>query len=62
MGEPASFSDVLADELRYYVYRLMDLRHGETFYVSKGKGNRLFAHARGGLSAGHEALDAVLRV
>ena len=29
-----------------YVYRLIDPRNGETFYVGKGKGNRVFAHIR----------------
>lgn len=36
--------------LKYYVYRLIDPRNGETFYVGKGTGNRVFAHA-------HEAAD-----
>jgi hypothetical protein len=33
------------------VYRLIDPRNGETFYVGKGRGNRVFAHIRvaGGL-------------
>ena len=34
-------------ELKYYVYRLVDPRNGETFYVGKGKGNRVFDHANG---------------
>ena len=33
--------------MRWYVYRLIDPRNGETFYVGKGKGNRIFAHAKG---------------
>ena len=36
-------------ELKWYVYRLVDPRNGETFYVGKGKGNRVFAHALGKL-------------
>lgn len=31
-------------QLKTYVYRLIDPRNGETFYVGKGKGNRVFAH------------------
>jgi uncharacterized protein len=33
--------------LKTYVYRLTDPRTGETFYVGKGHGNRVFAHAAG---------------
>ena len=33
-------------KLKNYVYRLIDPRNGETFYVGKGKGNRVFAHIR----------------
>jgi hypothetical protein len=30
----------LFDQLKYYVYRLLDPRTGQTFYIGKGKGNR----------------------
>jgi len=36
----------VAEQLGWYVYRLIDPRNGETFYVGKGKGNRVFAHIR----------------
>ncbi|MDD3594597.1 MAG: hypothetical protein PHX18_08225 [Candidatus Gastranaerophilales bacterium] len=39
------FSPEVAAELKYYVYRLIDPRNGQTFYVGKGKNNRVFAHA-----------------
>ena len=42
-----SFPDGVAEQLNWYVYRLIDPRNGETFYVGKGRGNRVFAHARG---------------
>lgn len=45
MEEIKSFSKEVCDELKYYVYRLVDPRNGQTFYVGKGKGNRVFAHA-----------------
>ena len=42
-----AFPSSIHDELGYYVYRLIDPRNGETFYVGKGKGDRVFEHARG---------------
>lgn len=43
----AMFSPEIITKLQYYVYRLIDPRNGETFYVGKGKGNRVFEHAQG---------------
>lgn len=45
-GEHTSFKPEVAGKLRTYVYRLIDPRNGETFYVGKGQGNRVFAHIR----------------
>ena len=39
-----SFPEEVMEELKWYVYRLVDPRNGETFYVGKGKENRIFAH------------------
>ncbi len=36
------FASHVADKLKYYVYRLIDPRNGETFYIGKGTGNRLY--------------------
>lgn len=41
------FSQEVIEQLKYYVYRLIDPRTGNTFYVGKGNGNRVFAHANG---------------
>lgn len=41
------FSSEISKKLDNYVYRLIDPRNGETFYVGKGKGNRVFSHANG---------------
>lgn len=38
------FTSEVIEQLQYYVYRLIDPRNGQTFYVGKGKGNRVYAH------------------
>ncbi len=49
--EITEFPTEVIDELKYYVYRLIDPRNGETFYVGKGKRNRVFNHTKDALSA-----------
>lgn len=44
--EIESFPSDVKRKLKTYVYRLIDPRNGETFYVGKGRGNRVFAHIR----------------
>jgi hypothetical protein len=44
--ESESFPADVARRLKTYVYRLIDPRNGETFYVGKGQGNRVFSHIR----------------
>lgn len=33
-------------EVKNYVYRLIDPRNGDTFYVGRGKNNRIFEHIK----------------
>lgn len=49
MSEYDRFPPGVSERLKFYVYRLIDPRNGETFYVGKGKGNRVFHHARGAI-------------
>ena len=56
-----SFPDGVAELLKWYVYRLIDPRNGETFYVGKGQGNRVFAHAKGQMPEYDEILDSKLQ-
>lgn len=41
------FPPEVCAKLEHYVYRLIDPRNGETFYVGKGQDNRIFAHVEG---------------
>ena len=56
--QPEKFPPEVAERLKWYVYRLVDPRNGETFYVGKGVDNRVFQHVRGALSAGQDE-DAI---
>lgn len=40
-----SFSKEVKEKIKHYVYRLVDPRNGQTFYVGEGQGDRVFAHA-----------------
>lgn len=43
--EAVGFPEAVSEKLGNYVYRLIDPRNGETFYVGKGRGDRVFQHA-----------------
>lgn len=54
MSEIKEFSNDTIEKIGYYVYRLVDPRNGQTFYVGKGKGNRVFQHAKGILDSNED--------
>ena len=49
MNDITGFSKETINQIGYYVYRLIDPRNGETFYVGKGCGNRVFQHVLGAI-------------
>ena len=51
----------VADKLGAYVYRLIDPRNGETFYIGKGRGNRVFAHIHAARDLAGDAEDNKLK-
>ena len=53
------FPQEVVEALKCYVYRLIDPRNGETFYVGRGQNQRVFDHARGAVeTADKDILDA----
>lgn len=57
-----NFPPEVSKKLKYYVYRLIDPRNGETFYVGKGKDNRVFQHIKCVLTSDQDELSQKLRV
>jgi len=55
------FPPGVANKLKTYVYRLIDPRNGETFYIGKGKKDRVFSHMRGEQKLGGDDLDNKMR-
>ena len=58
----AVFSDYVIEQLKAYVYLLIDPRNDEIFYVGKGTGNRVFAHALDVLANEESAGDKLERI
>ena len=57
MTDIESFPPEVARKLKTYVYRLIDPRNGETFYVGKGHGDRVFSHISGEQKLDGDELD-----
>lgn len=55
------FPSEVIDKLKNYVYRLIDPRNGETFYVGRGVGNRLYSHIRDELGSEFDDVSNKLR-
>ena len=57
------FGELVSAKLKHYIYRLIDPRNGETFYVGRGQGNRMFAHVAEatGPNSGEEQPDLKLQ-
>lgn len=47
-----NFSAEIHEHINDYVYRLVDPRTGNTFYVGKGRGDRVFQHVQGVMENG----------
>jgi len=63
MAKAEVFPPDVVPKLKTYVYRLIDPRNGETFYVGKGQGNRVFAHLHDELSReGDDLSDKLKRI
>jgi hypothetical protein len=62
MSAKNHFSPTVSERLQHYVYRLIDPRTGETFYVGRGVGNRVFAHVNDELKAEADELSDKLRL
>ena len=55
------FPNEVINSLGCYVYRLIDPRNGQTFYVGKGKGNRVFSHVKGEAESDTDELNDKLK-
>jgi hypothetical protein len=52
--DPLGFLPGVAEKLGFYVYALIDPRDNRIFYIGKGKGDRVYQHARHAKKVGAE--------
>jgi len=50
------------DEIRSYVYALVDPNNNEIFYIGKGIGNRAFQHAEDAIDSEYQPSDKIERI
>lgn len=56
------FPPEVIEKLNNYVYRLIDPRNGETFYIGRGVGNRMFDHILDELKNADEFSDKLRKI
>lgn len=56
MSKINGFNQRTIESLAYYVYALIDPRDNRIFYIGKGKGNRIFQHAKDALDDNDQSL------
>lgn len=62
MMQIPQFSQSTQEELKYYVYCLVDPRDERIFYIGKGRGNRVFAHAYAALESEEKGTDKLDKI
>ena len=60
--ELPQFSQKVKEELGYYVYCLVDPRDRKIFYIGKGCGDRVYAHACNALEDEEASTDKIEKI